>query len=280
VPELAIYVNLDPIAFRLGSIEIGWYGIMVVLAIITITSWALWWSKKHPHYTTDQILNAALVGIPSGIIFARLLHVVDLWSYYSQHPGQIIGGSGLSIWGAVLGAALGIWIYSRFTKISFAHLADMLAPGIILAQAVGRIGCTILGDDTGHITSLPWGFIYTSPNSPTNQAVGLAPTHPVVTYEILYALIVFGILMLLRKRLKPDGSIFAVYLALYSAWRIGSDFLRDGTDFLFGLHEAQFIGLVTLVICVGFMVWKTRWVNKEDVQEELPPPEQGPETTA
>ena len=148
-----------------------------------------------------------------------------------QNPGQIIGGSGLTIWGAVLGAALGIWIYSRFSKISFAHMADMLAPGIILAQAIGRVGCTILGDDYGYSTSLPWGFVYTSPNSPTNQAVGLTPTHPVVTYEIIFNLIVFGILLLLRKKLRPDGSLFLVYLAFYSVWRIGSDFLREGTAF-------------------------------------------------
>jgi len=179
-----------------------------------------------------------------------------------QNPGQIIGGSGLTIWGAVLGAALGVWIYSRFSKISFGHLADVIAPGIILAQAIGRVGCTILGDDYGLPTTLPWGFVYTSPNSPANQAMGLTPTHPVVTYEIIYDLIVMGILLILRKKLKPDGSLFLVYLALYSAWRIGSDFLRTGTDFLFGLHQAQIIGIIVLIIAVVLMAWRTRWVKK------------------
>jgi phosphatidylglycerol:prolipoprotein diacylglycerol transferase len=195
-------------------------------------------------------------------MFARLLHVIDRWDLYSQNLGSIIGGSGLTIWGAVLGAALGVWIYNRFSKHSFAHMADMLAPGIILAQAVGRVGCTILGDDYGFQTSLPWGFVYTSPNSPANQAVGLTPTHPVVLYEIFYALIVFGILLMLRKKLKPDGSLFLVYLALYSVWRIGSDFLREGTDFLFGLHQAQFIGVIVLIICIVLITMRTRWVKK------------------
>jgi phosphatidylglycerol:prolipoprotein diacylglycerol transferase len=143
-------------------------------------------------------------------------------------------------------------------------MADVIALGIILAQAIGRVGCTILGDDVGLPTSLPWGFIYTSPNSPAFQQYPAmnTPTHPVVTYEIFYCLIVFGILLWLRKKLKPDGSLFLVYLALYSIWRIGSDFLREGTDFLFGLHQAQVIGIIVLIVCVALIVWRTRWVKK------------------
>lgn len=170
----------------------------------------------------------------------------------------------------MLGAALGIWIYSRFSKISFAHLADVVAPGIILAQAIGRVGCTILGDDYGYPTSLPWGFVYTSPNSPANQVMGLTPTHPVVVYEIIYNLIVFGVLLMLRKRLRPDGSLFTIYLALYSIWRIGSDFLREGTAFVPGLHQAQFIGIIVLVICVVLLILrKTRWVKEEQKEETV-----------
>jgi phosphatidylglycerol:prolipoprotein diacylglycerol transferase len=262
-----IYVNIDPIAFTIGSVNVGWYGIMVMLAVVSIVIWALYGAKKDPRLSYDIAINAALVGIPSGVIFSRLLHVLDLWKYYSQNPGQIIGGSGLSIWGAVLGAALGVWIYNRFSKHSFGHMADMLAPGIILAQAIGRVGCTILGDDTGLATSLPWGFVYTSPNSPTNMAVGLTPTHPVVTYEIFFNLIVFGILLMLRKKLKPDGSLFLVYLAFYSIWRIASDFLREGTSFLFGLHQAQVIGIIVLLIAVFLLVLRTRWVKKGEEEE-------------
>ncbi len=259
-----ITIGIDPVAFHIGNIAVGWYGIMVALAVITLLIWALVSVKKGSGLTYNTVINGAIVGIPSGVVFSRLLHVVDDWDYYFQNPGQILGGSGLSIWGAVLGAALGVWIYSRFSKISFGHLADVIAPGIILAQAIGRVGCTILGDDTGLPTTLPWGVVYTSPNSPTNQAVGLTPTHPVVTYEIIFDLIVFGLLLMLRKRLKPDGSLFLVYLALYSAWRVGSDFLRTGTDFLFGLHQAQIIGIIVLIIAVGLMAWRTRWVKKGD----------------
>ncbi len=270
-PLAVITIGIDPVAFTIGSFSVGWYGIMVALAVLSLVVWALVSVKRGSGLTYNEVVNAAIVGIPSGVIFSRLLHVLDMWNYYSQNPWKIIGGSGLSIWGAVLGAALGIWIYSRFSKVSFGHLADVIAPGIILAQAIGRVGCTILGDDTGLATSLPWGVIYTSPNSPTNQAIGLAVTHPVVTYEIIFNLIVFGILLMLRKKLKPDGSLFLVYLGLYSIWRISSDFLREGTDFLFGLHQAQVIGIIVLVICVVLLiVRKTRWVKDEEAAEKNP----------
>jgi phosphatidylglycerol:prolipoprotein diacylglycerol transferase len=278
-----IEVNIDPIAFSVGPVNVGWYGIMVTLAIITLVAWALYWSKKDPTISYDTVINTAIVGIVSGVIFSRLLHVIDLTVVakmhpelvesgqvidYLQNPGRIIGGDGLTIWGAVLGAALGIWIYSRISKKSFTRFADMLAPGIILAQAIGRVGCTILGDDYGFATSLPWGFIYTHPDSPANMAVGLTATHPVVLYEIIYNLIVFGILVALRKKLRPDGSLFLVYLAFYSVWRIGSDFLREGTGFLFGLHQAQVIGIIVLIIAIVLIAMRTRWVKQESVEPE------------
>jgi phosphatidylglycerol:prolipoprotein diacylglycerol transferase len=66
----------------------------------------------------------------------------------------------------------------------------------------------------------------------------------------------------LWKKLKPEGSLFLVYLALYSVWRFSSDFLREGKDFLLGLHQAQFIGLVVFIICIVLIAWRTRWVKK------------------
>jgi phosphatidylglycerol:prolipoprotein diacylglycerol transferase len=170
-----IYVNIDPVAFTIGPINVGWYGIMVTLAVITMVTWALLSVKKDPKLTYDMVINAALVGIPSAVIFARLLHVIDRWDLYKDNLGSIIGGSGLTIWGAVLGAALGVWIYNRFSKHSFAHMADMLAPGIILAQAVGRVGCTILGDDYGFQTSLPGVLFTPAPIAPPTRLWVLLP---------------------------------------------------------------------------------------------------------
>jgi len=86
--------------------------------------------------------------------------------------------------------------------------------------------------------------------------------------------------MMLRKRLRPDGSLFAVYMALYSVWRIASDFMRDGNPFFFSLHQAQFLGVVILVISLVFIIWKTRWVKKSEIEEAAKAPEKPAEPAA
>ena len=251
-----IEIGIDPVAF----LNIRWYGIIVALAITVIILWLVWQVRKGANLSYETIFTAALVGIPSGIVISRLLHVIDLWDYYIQNPGEIIGGSGLTIYGAVLGAALGIWVYSRFSKLRFGYIADLIVPGLILAQVVGRVGCTINGCCYGLPTSLPWGIVYTHPDSLAHIGVAV---HPTQVYEIIYLLMIFGVALWLRGWLRPDGLLFLVYLGLYSAWRVGIDFLREGTPFLFSLHQAQVIGIIVLAITISLLALRTRWIKAE-----------------
>ena len=190
-----ITIGIDPVAFTIGAMSVRWYGIFVALSILVILLWVMREVKRGAKLSYDTVFTGALVGIPSGIIFSRLLHVVDRLDYYSQYPGHIIGAEGLTIYGAVLGAALGIWIYSKLGNFQFGYLADLVAPGVILAQAIGRVGCIINGCCYGITTALPWGFIYTHPDS--LAPLGVA-THPATVYEIIWNLIVFGVLLKLR----------------------------------------------------------------------------------
>jgi len=256
-----ITISIDPVVFTIGSIEVRWYGIFIALAILTVFLWTVWQVKKGARVSYDTVFAAALVGIPSGIVLARLLHVIDRWEYYGLHLGEIIGGGGLTAYGGVLGATIGVWAYSRFSKVNFAYLADMIAPGIILSQAVGRVGCTINGCCYGLETLLPWGIVYTHPDSfcPVGVAV-----HPTQVYEIIWNLLVFGILLRLKGHLKPDGSLYMVYIGLYSVYRLGTGFLREGTPFLFGLHQAQIIAVIVLSITVPLLAMRTRWVRAEE----------------
>lgn len=268
-----IEININPVAFTLGPFEVRWYGIMIALGVLTVVAWVLWQIKRGANISYDTAFTAALVGIPSGIIFSRLLHVIDnivgarLYPYlvesgwvidYLKQPQLIIGASGLTIWGAVLGAALGIWIYSRFANFKYGYFVDIVAPAIILGQAIGRVGCLINGCCYGYETSASWGIIYVNPNAicPVGTAV-----HPTQAYEIIYNLIVFGILLALRGRLKPDGSLFMVYLGLYSLWRVVIGFVRAGTPFLFGLQQAQVIGIIILLVVIPLLIMKVHWVR-------------------
>jgi phosphatidylglycerol:prolipoprotein diacylglycerol transferase len=192
---------------------------------------------------------------------ARLFHVIDGWDYYSQNLGAIFGGAGLSVFGGIVGVSLFFWIYSRKRHYPFWFIADLAAPGTLLAQAIGRVACTINGCCFGLSCALaapswlPWGIIYTHPNSYAPLGVALIP---VTVYEIIFNMALFGILLKLRGRLKPDGALFMLYLAAYSAWRIGSGFLRVGTPYLFGLTAAQYISIAVLAFAISALVLMMR----------------------
>jgi phosphatidylglycerol:prolipoprotein diacylglycerol transferase len=253
---------------------------MVALGVAIVVFWAVREARKGGKYSYDDALTAAIVGIPSGIIFSKLTHVIDNIVVAKFHPelalsgavidytnnvGLIFNGEGLTIEGAVLGAALGIWIYSRFNKkFRYGAFVDAIAPSIILAQAVGRLGCTINGCCYGIPTDLPWAIVYTNPDSFATLGVAV---HPTQVYEIIYNLIVFGILMSLRNKFRPDGSLFMIYLSFYAVWRIGIDFIRDGNPFLFNLHQAQVIGIIILLITIPLLITRTRLIKPEKTPE-------------
>ncbi len=261
-----IKIGVDPVIFSIGPFHPGWYGLAVSLGIMFVVFWAAYEIKKGARITYDNLLMAAIVGIPSGIIGARLVHVIDQWEYYSQNLGRIIGGEGLSIYGGVLGALLGVWIYSRFSKLNFAHLLDVVAPGIAMGQAIGRVGCTLNGCCYGDNTTVPWGIEYTNPNS---YGYGAGVVHPTQVYEVIYMALLFLLLYKLRRRLQPDGALAMVYFAGYAIWRFFVDFIREGTPFLFGLHQAQVIAIGMLIVIVALAVKnKVHFVKKTDKEEE------------
>jgi len=255
-----ITISISPIAFTIGSMSVRWYGIIVALAVLVLILWMMRETKRTVGLSYEPVVTGALVALLSGIIISKLLHVIDMWDYYIQNPGQIFSPAGLTIYGAVLGGALGVWIYSKASKFPFGHVVDLLAPGIILAQAIGRIGCTINGCCYGIPTSLPWGVVYTHPDSVAYFASRALPPgmglHPTQVYELIYNLIVFGVLFKLRGRLKPDGSLFLLYLSLYAAWRLGIGFLREGTPFVFSLQQAQLLSIIVLAIILSLLVYR------------------------
>lgn len=252
-----ITIGIDPVAFSLGAFEVRWYGIMVVLAIVAIIVIALQEAKR-VGISEEHIYSVALWAVIGGVVVSRLVHVIDKWDYYMAHPGRIIGFEGLTIYGAVIGALLAVLIYAWVKKLSFWQLGDVAAPGAILGQAIGRIGCTINGCCYGKFTSLPWAVVYAHPSSYAPLGV---PIHPTQIYHLLWNLAAFAVIWQLRRRLKPQGSLFLTYLALYAAGDLSIRFVRAGEPFLFGMQQAQLIGIVILLITVPWLVlrmWRGR----------------------
>jgi phosphatidylglycerol:prolipoprotein diacylglycerol transferase len=239
-----ITINISPIAFSIGAIDVRWYGIMVVLAVVAVIALAILEARR-VGISDEHVYNVALWGIIGGILVSRLLHVIDKWDYYMANPRQIIGFEGLTVYGAVLGALIAVLIYCRVKKISFWQMGDILAPGAIVGQAIGRVGCLLNGCCYGLPTSLPWGESF----------------QPTQIYHILWDLIGFGILWSLRRRLEPKGSLFLLYLAIYAVGDLSIRFVRVGEPFLFGLQQAQLIGIIVLVVTVPWLairLWRYR----------------------
>ncbi len=270
-----ITISIDPIAFHIGSMPVRWYGIIVALGVAAVILWMTRQIiRKRADLPSPPDPTVTILAILSGVVVSKLFHVIDRWDYYSQNLWEIFSGAGLSIYGAVLGVSLFFWIYSKVKHYQFGLFADLVAPGIILAQAIGRVGCTINGCCYGMPTSLPWGIVYTHLDSIAYFASQALPPgmglHPTQVYEMIFCLIGFAVLLRLRGRLKPDGSLFLVYFTLYSAWRLGIDFLREGTPFLLGLHQAQFIAIIVLAITIPILAlraWRSRQQTKLGVEK-------------
>ena len=253
-----ITININPVAFKLfGVLPVTWYGIMVVLAVVAVIALAVLEARR-VGLAEEHIYSVALWGIIGGILVSRLLHVIDKWDYYMANPRQIIGFAGLTVYGAVFGALLAVLIYCWVKKLPFWQIGDVVAPGAIVGQAIGRIGCFINGCCYGLPTSLPWSVAYTNPASFCPLGESFQPTQ---IYHLIWNLIGFSILWSLRRRLKPQGSLFLLYLALYAAGDLSIRFVRVGEPFLFGLQQAQLIGIAILVITVPWLVirmWRYR----------------------
>jgi phosphatidylglycerol:prolipoprotein diacylglycerol transferase len=251
-----IYIGINPVAFTIGSFSLRWYAVMVILAIVFLVCWSAYFARKEG-YDKGFVIGAALWAIPLGVIGSKLVHVVDGLSYYIVHPSGIVSPGGFAIFGAILGAMLGVYIHCRLHRVPFAPLGDMMAPGIILAQAIGRVGCTINGCCYGVSSSLPWAVTWTHPN--TYAPLGV-PVHPTQVYELLWDLLLFAILWwFLRGRLKQPGALFAAYLALYSLGSFLIRFLRGDVSAFAGVfNEGQIISLLVLIVATGFLLTQYR----------------------
>ena len=139
------------------------------------------------------------------------------------------------------------------------RLADITVPGLLIAQAIGRIGDVINGEHLSKVTELPWGFIYTHANSP---GIFRPPTHPAVAYELLFDLVLLAAIWPLRDRLRPNGMFFTLYLATYSIGRFFLSFMREEFNEYFGaLNEAQVVAILVVIFTVPLLVWKAQLVR-------------------
>ena len=252
---------MDRVAFNLFGIDIMWYGIlmatgMIVAAIIGLRE------AKRLNISEDDVLNIILVGIPAGIIGARLYYVIFEWDYYGANPSQILNfrGGGLAIHGALIGGFLAGYIYCRIKKLNFLKMADTLVLGIPLAQAIGRWGNFLNKEAHGGPTNLPWGIM-----------VDGQKVHPTFLYESIWNVGVFTFLMLFRKNKKYEGEVTVLYIIAYSIGRFFVEGLRTDSLMLGPLRMAQVISLVGIIVATIIHVYfikKSKNIVDKEINEK------------
>ena len=231
---------MNRVAFTVFGIDIMWYGVLMALAMILCVLIALKEGKR-VNISEDDLLNLAIIAIPSGLLGARLYYVTFNWSWYSKHLSEILNfrGGGMAIHGALIGGILAGIVYTNIKKINFFKMADTVMIGIPLGQAIGRWGNYINGEAHGGPTNLPWGIL-----------VDGVKVHPTFLYESIWDLGIFIFLWFFRKKKKYEGQLAITYLILYSIGRFFIEGLRTDSLMIGPLRMAQVISLVTIIVCV------------------------------
>lgn len=243
--------------FNVGPFTIGMYGLMIALGVIATlvvaTIEAKRWGEPSRH-----VLNMALIVIPLGVIGARLYHVIDEWDYYSQNPALIVGGRGLGIFGAIIGGTLGVIIYTKWKKISTLRWMDIVAPGLILAQAIGRWGNFFNQELYGYPTNLPWA-IYIDPAKRIPGYEAYSHFHPLFLYECIWNFSGFLFLMFVGRKLKHKllkGDIFLSYIVYYSIGRFFLEGLKIDVWTIAGVPTARWITGIAIIGSISLMVYR------------------------
>jgi len=274
-------INVNPVAFTIGSLPIRWYGIMAAIGVASLLVIMLREAKRRG---IKDIYGIFFWGIVGGLIGGRLAYVIYYWDRFMANPREIFGFQGLAQMGMIVGIIVAALIYMAVTRMRFSKLltiGDAFIVGGLVALAIGRIGCTLNSCCYGQPSPFhffPLAVIYTNPNSlpPLNT-----PLYPTQIYHVLWNLIAFATVWRFRGRFKPEGSLLFFGFCIYAIGDLSLRFLRGGREPLFlGVDDAQFVDLAIFVIFLSWLIVKQRRFQKQASVAEVPieaAPEQNPE---
>lgn len=227
--------------------------------------------------TADGLETVLVLAIPAGIVGARLYHVATDYELYfgpGRHPVDAlkIWNGGLGVWGAVAGGALGAYLVARRRGVVFPALLDTVAPALLVAQAIGRLGNWFNSELVGRPTMLPWALEIAPQYRPAGYAQ-YATFHPTFLYELLWNLAMAAVLIGLDRRYRlGHGKVFALYVMLYSAGRFWIEALRiDTVNTIGGFRLNNYTALIAFVVALGVFLWLVRnRPGRETVVEREP----------
>ncbi len=273
MPFLTIIIPWSPTIVTLGGLVLTWHGLFTALGILAGVQLSLAMGRRIG-FDEDEAYAISLVAVPGGVFGARGLYVIEHWAFFRERPFEVLAlnEGGISVWGAVLGGVAFGLAFAVWRRYDVRSALDIGAFGTLIGLAIGRLGDLVNGEHLSKATSLPWGVIYTSPDSPAfAHSVAVGPHHPATTYEMLGLLVLLGALLPVFTALRSrPGLTFVVFLDMYAVLRFAVSFLRvDSTGAFGGLDVPQLIAALAVVASLPVIAWL--WRHERSTTPVSPP---------
>jgi prolipoprotein diacylglyceryl transferase len=250
---------------QLGPLRVYFYALCILTGIVLAT---IWTGRRLTRRGGERgaVIDFTVWSVVLGILGARLYHVLTHWGDYFGEGKNVLEvfafwNGGIAIFGALIGGGIGVLVASRITGIRFWSFADALVPGLLIAQAAGRLGNWFNHELFGGPTTLPWGLQIetTNPAFPIGLPEGTL-FHPTFLYEIVWNLLGVAVLLLLERRLRPRwGTFFGMYLIWYGLGRAVIESMRvDPSLIILGLRTNVLAALIAVVIGVLIIIVQRR----------------------
>ena len=246
--------SFNKVAFSIGSIEVRWYGIIMVTGIILAFLYA-YYRSKHEGVSFDDLLDYTLITVISGVVGARLYYVITSDEQYTFAEVFQIWNGGIAIYGAIIGGAAALLGVSLYKKIKWQKVFDMVCPGVMIGQIVGRWGNFFNGEAYGEAPT-PDNFLYFMRMELRHE--GWANTYvcqPTFLYESLWNLLGFIIINALYKKKKYDGRVFLMYITWYGFGRMLIEGLRTDSLMVGSFRISQVVACLCFVVGTAFLVF-------------------------
>ena len=262
-PGLGFDLDIDRVVFKLGSVSVYWYGIIIATGLIIACVYGFR-RAKHFDVNSNKLLNVIIVGVVCAIVGARLYYVAFSWDSYKDNLLSIlyINKGGLAIYGGLIGAIIGGGICCKVQKLNFLSTLDLASIGFLIGQGIGRWGNFFNQEAFGTETDLPWRMV-----SDNTGGVGV---HPCFLYESLWCLL--GVLVLhiiSNKWYRFKGQIFLCYMVWYGAERMVVEGLRTDSLYLpftlFG-YTPRVSQILSAVIFLTGIIFLIVFRNKKNTQ--------------
>jgi prolipoprotein diacylglyceryl transferase len=261
----------------LGPLHLHMYGLTLLVAILAcIYLTGRRWTARGGDW--DLVTRVAVWGVAFGVLGARAYHDVTSWSEVPSPKWQgvfEVWRGGLGIWGGILCGTLAGAVVLRRNGVRVAPFMDVTAPGLLLAQGIGRIGNWWNQELYGKPTSLPWGLRIDPDHQPADpKYFGHSTYQPTFLYELVWDVVGVGLLLLVdrRFRIRPPG-LFALYVAWYCFGRFFEELLRiDPAHHFGGLRLNAWVSIACFAGAVAFFLWNARRAHREERPQRRPPP--------